>query len=67
MKSGVSKTLLLREIEYQHKLNFVKHCKAVFGSYCEAHKEPIPSNNMDTHSIPAIVLGPKGNQQGALS
>jgi hypothetical protein len=64
MKSGVSKTLLPQEIVYCHKLDFANHCKALFGSYCEAHKEPIPLNNMDTRGTPAIVLGPMGNQQG---
>ncbi len=48
----------------RHKLDFAKHCKALFGSYCEAHKETIPLNNMDTSGTPAIVLGPIDNQQG---
>jgi hypothetical protein len=63
-KSGVSETLLPREIIMQHKLNFTKHCRARFGSYCEAHDEPVPTNTMVTRLTPAIVLGPTGNLQG---
>jgi hypothetical protein len=63
-KSRVSETLSPREIIMRHKLNFTKHCKAQFGSYCKAHKEPVPTNTMVTCSTPAIVLGPTGNLQG---
>ncbi len=63
-KSGVSETLLPRKIVMRHKLDFTKHCRAQFGSYCEAHDEPVPKNMMVTHSTPAIVLGPTGNLQG---
>jgi hypothetical protein len=64
MKSGVSATLSPREIVLRHKLDFAKHCKALFGSYCEAHDKPVPSNTMATRAIPAIVLRPTGNLQG---
>ncbi len=63
-KSGISKTLSPQEIVFCHKLGFSKHCKALFGSYCEAHNKPTPLNTMVTRSTPAIVLGPTGNQQG---
>ncbi len=63
-KSGVSETLSPHEIIMRHKLHFTKHCRAQFGSYCEAHDEPVPTNTMVTHSTPAIVLGPTGNLQG---
>ena len=49
---------------YPHKLNFAKHCKLSFGTYCEVHDEPAPTNTMVTHSTPAIVFGPTGNLQG---
>ncbi len=62
--SGVSKTLSPREIVYRHKLDFAKHCKLPFGTYCEVHDEPVPTNTMVTRSTPAIVLGPTGNLQG---
>ncbi len=62
--SGVSETLSPWEIVYWHKLNFAKHCKSPFGTYCEVHDEPAPTNTMVTCSTPAIVLGPTGNLQG---
>ncbi len=63
-KSGVSETLSPREIVMRHKLDFTKHCRAQFGSYCKAHDEPVPMNTMVTRSTPAIVLGLTGNLQG---
>jgi hypothetical protein len=63
-KLGVSETLSPREIVMRHKLDFTKHCRAQFGSYCKAHDEPVPMNMMVTRSTPAIVLGPTGNLQG---
>ncbi len=47
-KPGVSETLSPREIVMRHKLNFVKHCRALFGSYCKTHNEPVPTNMMVT-------------------
>ncbi len=63
-KSGVSEMLSPREIVYRHKLDFAKHCKLLFGTYCEVHDEPTRTNTMATRSTPAIVLGPMGNLQG---
>ena len=63
-KSEMSKTLYPREIVYRHKLDFTKHYKSPFGTYCEVHDEPVPTNTMVTCSTPAIVLGPTGNLQG---
>ncbi len=65
MKSGVSRTLSPREIVLHHKLDFAKHCKAPFGSYCESHDVPVPTNMMVSRTSPAIVLGPTGNIQGS--
>jgi hypothetical protein len=56
--------LLPRKIVYRHKLDFTKHCKAQFGTYCEAHNKPVPTNTMVTQSTPAILLSPTVNQQG---
>jgi hypothetical protein len=47
-KSGVSETLSLHKIVMRHKLNFAKHCRALFGSYCETHDKPVPMNTMVT-------------------
>jgi hypothetical protein len=63
-KSGVSDTLSPRKIVLRHRLDFKKHCQAPFGSYCEAHDEPTPTNNMSSRATPAFVLGPTGNLQG---
>jgi hypothetical protein len=63
-KSGVSETLSPRKIATRHKLNFTKHCRAQFGSYCNAHDKPVPTNTMVTCSTLVIVLGPTGNLQG---
>jgi hypothetical protein len=63
-KSEVLETLSPRKIVMRHKLDFGKHCRALFGSYCETHDEPVPMNTMGTQSTPAIVLGPMGNLQG---
>jgi hypothetical protein len=63
-KPGVSDTLSPREIVYRHKLDFAKHYKLPFGTYCEVHNEPMPTNTMVTCSTPATVLGSTGNLQG---
>jgi hypothetical protein len=63
-KSVVSETLSPRKIVYRHKLDFAKHCRLPFGTYCEVHNEPTPTNSMVTCSTPVIVLGPTGNLQG---
>ena len=52
------------KIVYRHKLDFAKHCKSPFGTYCKVHDEPAPTNTMVTRSTPAIVLGPTRNLQG---
>jgi hypothetical protein len=64
MKSGVLETLSLRKIVMRHKLNFAKHCRALFSSYCKTHNEPVPTNTMVTQSTPTILLGPMGNLKG---
>jgi hypothetical protein len=63
-KTGMSAMLLPREIVYRHKLDFAKHCKAQFGTYCKAHNDPVLTNMMVTWSTPTIILSPTGNLQG---
>jgi hypothetical protein len=63
-KSGVSKTLSPRKIVYRHKLDFAKHYKSPFRTYCKVHNNPTCTDTMATCSTPAIVLGPMGNLQG---
>ena len=62
--SGVSANLSPRELVIRHKLDFKKHCRAQFGSYCEVHDKPVPTNSMTSRTTPAIALGPTGNLQG---
>jgi hypothetical protein len=62
--SGVSETLSPCKIVYRHKLDFAKHCKSPFGTYCEVHDKLAPTNTMVTRSTPAIVLSPTGSLQG---
>jgi len=64
MKSGVSATLSPREIVFRRKLDYAKHCKALFGSYVLTHEEPNPTNSMMARGSPGIILGPTGNEQG---
>jgi hypothetical protein len=47
------------------RLDFKKHCRALFGSYCKVHKENMPTNSIRTCGGPAICLGPTGNRQGS--
>jgi hypothetical protein len=63
-KSGVSEKLSPCKIVYRHKLDFAKHCKLPFGTYCKVHNDPTSTNTMATCSTPAIVLSPTGNLQG---
>jgi hypothetical protein len=64
-KTGVSATLLPCEIMCRHMMDFTKHCKTHSRMYCEANDEPAMANTMVTLSMPAILLGPTGNLQGA--
>jgi hypothetical protein len=61
--AGVSKKYSPREIVLGCELDFDKHCKATFGSYVEAHKDPTITNTMRSHTFPGIFLGPTGNRQ----
>jgi hypothetical protein len=45
------------------KFDFTKHCIAPFGSYVEAHNDPMITNTMRLHTFPALFLGPMGNLQ----
>ena len=60
-KSGVSRQFSPRELVPRLKADYAKHCRVLFGSYCEVHDEPSPSNSMKPRTHPAIALGPSGN------
>jgi hypothetical protein len=60
----VSKKYSPRKIVLGCELDFDKHCKATFGSYVEAHKDPTITNTMRSCTLPGIFLSPTGNCQG---
>ncbi|KAL7447969.1 hypothetical protein ACHAXS_000114, partial [Conticribra weissflogii] len=64
VRNGISERFLPRELVLNQKLDFKKHCKIPFGSYCEVNDEPTPLNLMTARTSPAIALGPTGNFQG---
>ncbi|KAL7460882.1 LOW QUALITY PROTEIN: hypothetical protein ACHAXS_001318, partial [Conticribra weissflogii] len=64
VKNGISDCFSPREIVLRQKLDYKKHCKVPFGSYCEVHDEPTLLNSMVARTLPAIALGPTGNFQG---
>jgi hypothetical protein len=63
-KSGISEEYSPRELILRRKLDFKKHCRVPFGTYCEVDDDPEPSNTMQSRTTPAIALGPTGNAQG---
>ncbi|KAL7447657.1 hypothetical protein ACHAXS_000045 [Conticribra weissflogii] len=60
-KNGVSDTMSPREIVTRQPIDYAKHCKAKFGSYCEVYDDPVPLNMMMPRTQSAICLGPTGN------
>ena len=48
----------------QHFPNYKTMCRLEFGSYCEVHDDPKPSNTMTSRTTSAIALYSANNQQG---
>ena len=65
-KNGVSDTLSPREIVVRSKIDFKKHARVPFGSYCEVHDDPDITNTLEARTHPGIALGPSGNLQGSV-
>ena len=65
-KAGVSRNLSPRELVLRQKADFKKHCRVLFGSYCEVHDEPDPTNSMESRTSEGIALGPSGSHQGTV-
>mmetsp|Transcript_11190 Transcript_11190/g.23599 ORF Transcript_11190/g.23599 Transcript_11190/m.23599 type:complete len:168 (+) Transcript_11190:1091-1594(+) len=63
-RNGVSAKFSPREIVTQVRLDYNKHCRVPFGTYCEVHEHPNPLNTMTARTKPTIALGPTGNAQG---
>lgn len=56
-----------RELVLRLREDYTKHCRVLFGSYCEVHDEPDPSNLMQPRTHLANALGPSGNLQGSVN
>jgi hypothetical protein len=65
LATGISTQFSPRELIIPHRLDYKKHCKALFGTYCKAHKENNPTNSMLARGTPSICLSPTGNLQGS--
>jgi len=63
-KNGVSDVFSPREIMTNTRLDYAKHCKVLFGSYCQVYQENQPSNTDVERTVDALCLGPTGNAQG---
>lgn len=64
-KTGVSKIFSPRMIMTATTLDYAKHCKIPFGSYCQVSQDNNPSNTDRERTVAAICLGPTGNLQGS--
>jgi hypothetical protein len=63
-ESGISDELSLREIILRRGIDFQKHCRVPFGTYVEAHDDPMITNDSNPPTTPAIAIGPTGSVQG---
>jgi hypothetical protein len=63
--NGVSDLLSPSSIVIGTQLDVNVHCRLEFGTYCQIHEEPTPSNNVNLpRTLDAIALRPIGNLQG---
>ena len=66
VKSGISQTILPRELLLHWCLDYKKHYRVQPETYCEVHDEPVPTNTMAWRTHKAITLGPTGKLQGSV-
>ena len=57
VRNGVSKVYSPRSIVLRTKLNWKRQCHVPFGTYCEIHNEPDPSNDMTPRTDEGIAVG----------
>jgi hypothetical protein len=62
---GASNTMSPRTILTGTTADYVTHCRAPIGAYCEVHNENDPSNTEKPRTSRAIALNPTGNLQGS--
>ena len=48
----------------RRKLNWKKHCKALFGSYVQAREDSEVTNGMRGRTFASLFIGPTANRQG---
>jgi hypothetical protein len=51
-------------ILHQENLDFDKHCSIAFGTYVQAHQEPLATNTQHPRTLDCIYLRYVDNQQG---
>ena len=61
---GISQVHSPREIVTRRGLDFNKHFKHQFGTYVEAHEDPIITNTNRSCTYPGVYIGTTGNIQG---
>ena len=63
-KGGISQFYSPRMIMHQENLDYEKHRAISFGTFVQAHTEPLPSNTQAPRTLDAIYLRYVANQQG---
>lgn len=63
-KNGISTIYSQQTIMTNTALDYSKHCKTPFGSYCQVHTHRNPINTDQEWTVDAICMGPTGNMQG---
>ena len=66
VKSGISRQFSPREIVLRWQLDIKRHCRVMFGEYCEVHDELDPTNTQVSKTHEALALGPTRNSQGTV-
>jgi len=61
---GISQVHSPREIVTWRGLDFNKHFKHQFGTYVEAHEDPVITNTNRSCTYPGVYIGTTGNIQG---
>jgi hypothetical protein len=63
-KNGISPYYSPRMILHQRNLDYARHCQYTFGTYVQAHEEPVFSNTNAPRSLDCIYLRYNDNVQG---
>ena len=65
VNSGMFCMISTRTLMTGITIDFNKHYKIEFGAYDEANEKTFPRKSTQSHTEPAICLGPTGNLQGS--